>query len=1109
MDLRDYPRPKGDTGIGVHWSAGFPAAIGLGQIADGWLPELRAMGIKWVKLARHDGGLELSELLLKNDIMPVVRLYRFQPNPGLLDDAALRWVRDYVAAGVRYFEFNNEPDMGVEWSGGVVPPDALEIVARNAIVDIEAILAVGGYPGIPAMTVGSQWDLVGEICRQGRRDLFAEPVWQALHNYSLNHPLDYPADAGNQSGAPYTQEYYDRLAAERWNGVAWGGWSLERINQERQGHANPGATAFDDPSCWRAYERYDKLIRDQIGRSLPILATENGYVVGERPDPRYPATTPQLHAAQTLEACRVMMGTSSRFDHAPDYYFCTAFWLLGNYTLGSWSSDWESQAWYSTRWPDNRLPIVEALKAEPKQARAWRGDVGLAGRVSGQVLGGAGLTVKLERDDGWSVTVRVGADERYEFADVPLASYHVLVVGADRSRDVTLTRERPAATAQFDLTGGAVTLASSSVRGAVRGGAGQTVRLSRGDDWAQEQSVAADGSFRFADLVAGTYTLALLGAAAMQSGIVLDGHNEVVVDLAAPGWGWEVTDGGSGPGFGVVRCRATGRPGLAIHLWTDGWEGVTQRTGSKPEYGADVCEFAPLGVGRYQLQPEGVDVVAEVLVDGRRILWVTFTERTTQTPRKGVIAGQVTNGGGCTVRLLRPPQTEPVAQTQAAPDGAYRFEKLAAGFYTVQAAAKSPAADTIERTGVAVDGTGAVQVDLELPAPPPGGLRWSVQDGGAAPGFSIVRCSVAGGAGRAVSLCTYGWGGITQVAGSKPEYGADACEFAPLGPGTYFVELGGVTGETVRAEVNLPPNRVMWVRFEGDAALVRGLEPAEEPPIVEPAVPVRPNSLIAGAVTGGEGMLVVLTGPVGTLQATVVDGKYQFEDLPAGVYRVAIMAEDATLGEAAAVEDLVADGSNRLIADFDLAEPMAPAQSRVSGRVRGGAQRIVVLEGPVSAEGERNPERLTAVVASDETYVFEDLAAGAYRASVPDTDPPTGSTQTQAGIVLDGANSIQVDFDLNALGPGKTLDHYLLTGGVARTKDDFLVTLRYVARFRPVVGTDEVEARRARHVTILGGTGAISALVEQGLRMSGCHVQRIEADFAENLGKLLEENRAY
>ena len=1122
MDLRDYPRPKGDTGIGVHWSAGYPAVVGMGKIREFWLPELQAVGVKWVKLAQYDGGLELAEVLLKSDIMPIVRLYRFQPNPGTLDDKALRAVKDYVAAGVRYFEFNNEPDLGVEWQGNFVPPDAVEVVARNAIIDMEAILALGGYPAVPALALGTKWDLVGEICRQGRRELFAEPVWQALHNYSINHPLDYPYDAGNQSGAPYAQDFYDRLAAEQWDGSAWSDWSLERVNTERREHANPGATAFDDPSCWRAYERYDKLIRDQIGRSLPILATENGYVVNERPDPRYPNTTPQLHAAQTLEACRVMMGASTRFDHAPDYYFCTAFWLLGNYSLGSWSSDWEGQAWYSGRWPGGHLPVVEALKTESKQARPWRGDVGLAGRVGGTVRGGAGLAVQLVRADGWSAAARVGTDERYELADVPLDSYRVVVVEADRSQEITLTRERPAATANFDLTGTTIDVEASVVRGIVRGGAGQTVRLSRAEDWTQEQTVAPDGSFRFAGLPAGAYAVALGNTGVVQTGIILDGRNEVVADLAAPGWGWEVTDGGPGPGFGVVRCRVAGRPDRPVRLWTAGWEGMTQRTGSKPEYGADVCEFAPLGVGSYHVQLDGVDVVADVAVDGRRALWVTFTQHAAQPARAGVIAGTITNGGGRTVRLLCPPATDAVAQAQATEAGGYRFEKLTAGTYTVQileAGAGSGVA--VERADVVVDGAGSVVVDLALTSPPPGptGLRWSVEDGGEQPGASVVRCQVIGGAGRAVSLWTWGWGGITQVAGSKPEYGPDACEFSPLGPGLYFVELEepaveGAAAQTVRAEVNLAANRVAWVRFEPAVSAVP--DPGTPPPgrgelPAPPSLPATPSSgVITGSVSNGEGKLVVLRGPAGELQATVTNGRYRFESLPAGAYRIAVMADDSALGELAAGEGVLADGTDELVVDLELPIPVR-FESRVTGRIRGGAGRAIVLEGPLSEAGEGAGESRTTIVAADEAYNFAGLGAGGYRALLSDTNPPTGSMQTQAGIMLDGTpeGSVRVDFDLTALGPGKLLDHYLMVGGVVRIKEDFLAVLRYVARFRPSVGGDETEARQARHVTILGGTSSVSALSEQGLRMSGCQVQRIDGDYAENLGKLLDEGRAY
>ncbi len=93
--------------------------------------------------------------------------------------------------------------------------------------------------------------------------------------------------------------------------------------------------------------------------------------------------------------------------------------------------------------------------------------------------------------------------------------------------------------------------------------------------------------------------------------------------------------------------------------------------------------------------------------------------------------------------------------------------------------------------------------------------------------------------------------------------------------------------------------------------------------------------------------------------------------------------------------------------------------------------------------------------------------------------------------------------------PAKSLDHYLLVGSSARGKDDFVTTLQYVSRFQPTVGTDEAEARKARHVTILGSLSAVSALVEQGLRMAGCQVQRIEGDYANALGRLLAEGRPY
>ncbi len=1153
MDLRDYPRPKGDTGIGVHWSAGFPSVIGLTQIQDYWIPELIAMGVKWVKIAQHDGGLDFAKMLLAHDIMPIVRLYRPQPNPGTLDEKALRWVRDYVSAGIPYFEFNNEPNLGMEWQNHSMPADAPKIVASNAIVDIEAILALGGYPGIPAVSVGCQWDLVGEICRLGRSDLLKEPIWVALHNYSVNHPPDYPYDAVNQEGAPVSEEYYRELASEQWDGDAWGGWSLERVNQERRDHSNPGATAFDDASCWRGYERFDALVRKQVGRSLPILATENGYLVGEHADPRYPATSPKLHASQTLESCRSLMGTSTVHSPAPDYYFCSAFWLLGNYTLGHWAPEWEGHAWYSTRWTGGQLPIVEALKEEPKRARIWRGDAGVGGSISGTVKNGPDVTLDLARTDGWSTSTQADEAGAYAFADVPLNQYLLSVAEAEFKQAIELTEEHPQAVVNIDLTGVTIRYEHSVLRGTVQGGAGRAIQLAHlEEDWSEQQEIGADGSYRFENLPAGTYLLLVAQTDVARAGIILDGRHEMIVDLIVPGWSWAVQDGGASPGFGIVRCRVTGVADLAVHLWTSGWSGMTQQTGQKAEYGPDVCEFAPLGAGRYFLEPEGLDTQAEVQVDGSRILWVTFTQTVSQSARQSVISGkvkngtgrtltlqgpdvgrsttvgddesyrfdnlpaglyvleitgtqisrdcivldgqnqividleipvsqlgaifgQVTNGIGRLVRLRRPPAADPLQEVRVANDSSYRFECLTAGTYVVQVMESDLTRGVaLERTDIRLLEDGQAQVDFVLPSEE-SIVRFLVEDTGAGYGFSVVRCQVLNSPGMNVHLWTPGWSGITQRTGSKSEYGPDVCEFAPLGAGLYFVEPEGLD---VRAVVDLSKNRLAWVRFF--------------PPVAGQRGPIgHGECALAGDVPDGEGLVVTLLGPSGGRRTIVEEGRYAFEGIAPGEYRLSLSLPGDGFPELWAREEIRLESTDRLQVDLALPESL-PAESLIAGYVKGGAGRMVILRGA-------GIERTTPVT-GEGTYGFTGLRPGVYRVIVDDSNPPSGLRPSSPPLSLDGKGGVRQDFDLEQLAlPAKTIDHYVLIGNMARTKEDFLSTLQFVARFRPVVGTDLEQARRARRVTILGGTKAISESDEQYLRKSHCEVERIAGDFAKGL----------
>ena len=61
------------------------------------------MHIKWVKLLDDSGGssLEVCQRLLAADIMPIVRLYRQEPNPGHIGGREEDTIRRMVEAKVK------------------------------------------------------------------------------------------------------------------------------------------------------------------------------------------------------------------------------------------------------------------------------------------------------------------------------------------------------------------------------------------------------------------------------------------------------------------------------------------------------------------------------------------------------------------------------------------------------------------------------------------------------------------------------------------------------------------------------------------------------------------------------------------------------------------------------------------------------------------------------------------------------------------------------------------------------------------------------------------------------------------------------------------------
>ncbi len=885
MDIYQYLRPAQDTRLGVHWSPGRPTVIGVDAVRNNWLPLLKALGIKWVKML-HPDGLPLAELLIENDIMPVVRLYRDRPNSrdpekGVLGPSERAALADYVAVGVRYFEFNNEPDIVAEWMDGLPDPQTAEqIVARNAICDMEVILKAGGYPAIPATAVSTRWDLLGEIIKQGGGDLLEGPVWWAIHNYDINHPLDYPYDDVNQNGRQITEAVCQALGTEAWKGHTWGERDCATVNRYRRDGVNPGDTIFDDNTGWLAYTYFDGLALQHLGRHIPILSTENGPIIGEDDDPRYPTTTAESHRDKILTIARIMMGSDEHNEQAPDYYFCTAFWLLADEKLGARGA-WERNAWVSDVWPGGQLPVVGALQELPKKAWVLIGEGGGSKQqssISGKALGGDGLILRLRSTD--YLEDREIEKEEYTFADLGPGVYTLSVLGSEIEHEGLVLNGSNLLTVDLDLS---ALQRQSVIYGHVLHAEGYRLRL-RGPV-RRTRTLPADGHYRFTRLPTGRYTLEVKEGDLLYRGIVLDGRNQVEVNLdlhPALTWNFRVKDGGPGPGFAVVRCSVEGEPDLSVRLWADGWAGTSQLTGSKTEYGPYACEFAPLGGGRYYLEPAQIGVRVTLELPAARVTWVEFFQQAVSGPAdNSVIEGVVENGAGYTLRLSGPqsdsldltaggrfrfanlpagryslavvgtqvgrsdiemngynattirlallaPERSVVRGTvtgrakarlvlssitnqwtaQADEDGSYAFVGLPAGEYALRVVGTD-----LQRTNIQLDGQNEVQADFAVPQQPEAAENWGYQvsDGGPGPGFGVLRCRVRGVPDLAVHLWAEGWHGITQITGSKAEYGNDVCEFAPLGSGYYFLRPEGLG---VTASVLVDGQRVLWVVFE-------------------------------------------------------------------------------------------------------------------------------------------------------------------------------------------------------------------------------------------------------------------------------------------------------
>ncbi len=152
--------------------------------------------------------------------------------------------------------------------------------------------------------------------------------------------------------------------------------------------------------------------------------------------------------------------------------------------------------------------------------------------IYGLVHGAAGRNAQLLQGDAVLATQPIAADETFRFADLGAGEYIVGVENtALRSNPVRVTGRDQA---QLDLT---LIVAESVISGRVLNGAGRVLALTRAANEVAVQTVAADETYRFADLIAGVYQVAIAGTAVISPAVTLTGADAATVDLVAPAAG--------------------------------------------------------------------------------------------------------------------------------------------------------------------------------------------------------------------------------------------------------------------------------------------------------------------------------------------------------------------------------------------------------------------------------------------------------------------------------------------------------------------------------------------------------------------------------------------
>ncbi len=281
LSLREFPRPAGDNGRGMHW---IPTVYQTPDVVDRFVRELQDMKIKWAVILNDGTDTERNDYLVQRlvqaGIMPVMRVYTAGLNP-IPPDELEELVRYYRARGVYYYQLYNEPNLRFE-NGGREPDVGryLDLWVPAA----RAVIRAGGFPGFGALSPSGDVDDL-EFLRAALRELkrrrqvdVLDRAWLSIHNYIGHYPVE---DTGDGQG-------------------------------------------------FFRYRRYADILWQELGRYMPMIGTEGGAY-----------TANGLSIEEQVERVRKAYAYMARRE---PYFLAYSYWIIANEAGGGRDPAFSHQA---------------------------------------------------------------------------------------------------------------------------------------------------------------------------------------------------------------------------------------------------------------------------------------------------------------------------------------------------------------------------------------------------------------------------------------------------------------------------------------------------------------------------------------------------------------------------------------------------------------------------------------------------------------------------------------------------------------------------------------------------------------------------------------------